>query len=308
MIKVCFIGVGSIGRRHIKNLRDLLRERVVIHVFRHRRGDVLPEAVLSLIDKEIFNKEDADRKYDAVFVTNPTVMHFNTIKEWWDRTEHFFVEKPIYDCLGYDDSMLAGDRIYVACPLRYSLVYQYIKEFLAGKRVMSARAISSSYLPDWRPNQDYRKIYSAKAELGGGVNIDLIHEWDYIVDLFGFPKFTAVYSGKYSSLDITSNDLSVGIAGYADKLVEIHLDYFGRKTVRTLELYLDDDKILVDYMDNSVVFEGSHEAVSFHEGANDKYIKEMEYYLQLLEGKVENINNMDRAKETFKIAVGGNVF
>ena len=95
---------------------------------------------------------------------------------------------------------------------------------------------------------------------------------------------------------------------YADKLVEIHLDYFGRKTVRTLELYLDDDKILVDYMDNSVVFEGSHEAVSFHEGANDKYIKEMEYYLQLLEGKVENINNMDRAKETFKIAVGGNVF
>ncbi len=305
MIKVCFVGAGSIGKRHIRKLKELLKDQIKIHIFRHERGDILAEDILSLIDAEIFDKEDADQKYDAIFVTNPTIMHYDTIREWWDRTEHFFVEKPIYDCLRYDDSMLEGDKIYVACPLRYSLVYQYIKEYLRNKSVISARAISSSYLPEWRPDQDYREVYSAKTELGGGVNIDLIHEWDYIVDLFGFPQFTAVYSGKYSSLEITSNDLSVGIAGYADKLVEIHLDYFGKRPVRTLELFLNDDKIMVDYIKNNITFEGNYQVVQFDEDANDKYVREMEYYLQLLAGNKENVNDLRKAKEVLGIAIGG---
>lgn len=304
-MKVCFIGIGSIGKRHIRNLKQLLGKDVEIHAYRHHGGENLSEDIAALVDKEIFNQEDIIEKYDAVFVTNPTVMHFETIKQWWNKTNHFFVEKPVYDSLKYDDAMLDEDKIYVACPLRYSSVYQYINKYLEDKDVISARAVSSSYLPDWRPDQDYRKVYSAKKELGGGVNIDLIHEWDYVVDLFGFPESTNICSGKYSSLDITSNDLSVGIACYTNKLVEVHLDYFGRRAVRTLELYLDDDKILVDYINYTVTFEKNHRVVSLEEDANDKYMKEMEYYLQLLEGKSENVNNLSKARAILKIAIGG---
>lgn len=304
-MKVCFIGIGSIGKRHIRNLKQILGENVEIHAYRHHDSKNLTEDMAALVDKEIFNQEDAVEKYDAIFVTNPTIKHFETLKQWWNKANHFFVEKPIYDSLSYDDSMLDDDKIYVACPLRYSSVYQYIKKYLKDKKVISARVISSSYLPDWRPGQDYRTVYSARKELGGGVNIDLIHEWDYIIDLFGVPEFTVTYSGKYSSLDITSNDLSVGVAGYTDKLVEVHLDYFGRQTVRTMELYLDDDKILVDYINNTVKFEKGERVVHLEEDANAKYMKEMEYYLQLTAGQARNVNNMGKAKTTFKIAIGG---
>ena len=69
-----------------------------------------------------------------------------------------------------------GSTYYVACPLRYNAVIQYIKDNIDLQDVISVRSISSSYLPDWRPGVDYRKTYSAKKELGGGVSIDLIHE------------------------------------------------------------------------------------------------------------------------------------
>ena len=73
----------------------------------------------------------------------------------------------------------------------------------------SARVICSSYLPDWRPGVDYRTVYSAHKALGGGVTIDLIHEWDYLVDLFGVPQKLYNFKGTYSDLEIDSDDLSV---------------------------------------------------------------------------------------------------
>ncbi|WP_298654045.1 Gfo/Idh/MocA family oxidoreductase, partial [uncultured Proteiniphilum sp.] len=65
--------------------------------------------------------------------------------------------------------------------------------------------------PDWRPNTDYKKSYSAKKEEGGGVSIDLIHEWDYLIYLFGFPQEVYNLQGKFSHLDINSEDLESAI-------------------------------------------------------------------------------------------------
>lgn len=75
---------------------------------------------------------------------------------------------------------------------------------------------------------DYRTVYSAHKDMGGGVTIDLIHEWDYLVELFGKPEKMYNFKGTYSHLEIDSDDLSVYIAQYPTLLCEVHLDYFGR--------------------------------------------------------------------------------
>lgn len=66
-------------------------------------------------------------------------------------------------------------------------------------------------------------MYSAHKALGGGVTIDLIHEWDYLVDLFGVPETICNIRGKYSDLEIDSDDLSIYIAQYPTLLAEVHL-------------------------------------------------------------------------------------
>lgn len=74
--------------------------------------------------------------------------------------------------------------------MRYTAIIQYIKQHLDMSQALSIRCICSTYLPNWHPNEDYRTSYSAHKDLGGGVSIDLIHEWDYITYLLGFPQKT----------------------------------------------------------------------------------------------------------------------
>ena len=125
----------------------------------------------------------------------------------------------------------------MACPLRYTNVIQYLKETIDPKKVNSVSIISSSYLPDWRPGTDYRNTYSAHKNLGGGVAIDLIHEWDYLSFLFRYAsKKWKSFMGKISNLEIDSDDYAIYIAKYTnDMIAELHLDYFGRKTIRAIE-------------------------------------------------------------------------
>ena len=59
---------------------------------------------------------------------------------------------------------------------------------------------------------DYRTVYSAHKAMGGGVTIDLIHEWDYLVELFGVPDKLYNFKGTYSDLEIDSDMLRHGAA------------------------------------------------------------------------------------------------
>ena len=192
---------------------------------------------------------------------------------------------------------------YVAGPLRYSPVIQKLREIIGRQRVYSVRAICSSYLPDWRPGSDYRQTYSAKREWGGGVAIDLIHEWDYIVDLFGFPQKVYRICGKYSDLEIDSADIAVYIAEYKDMVAELHLDYFGRETRRQIELYTADGTITGDLLRNTVFFTNTGEPIQFTEDGNEMYLREMRFFLGCLrEGK--DFNTIRHSLAVLDIALG----
>ena len=101
-----------------------------------------------------------------------------------------FIEKPIFDAPGKDlgACLAPGQKAYVAAPMRWCGVMLALKRLLPQLRPYSARVICSSYLPEWRPGVDYRTVYSAHRAMGGGVAVDLIHEWDYMAELFGTPR------------------------------------------------------------------------------------------------------------------------
>ena len=213
-MRICFVGLGSIARRHIKNIKELFPS-YSIDVLRHSANKNLSEDINVLVDKVYYSFDELPDGYDVMFITNPTSLHYETLRKMHNKASHFFIEKPVFE--KYDEDIdrigLREDSIYyVACPLRYSAVIQYLKENIDFSEVYSVRAISSSYLPDWRPQIDYRKTYSANKELGGGVSIDLIHEWDYIFYLIGAPLSTKCFIKRKSNLEINSDDLAIYIA------------------------------------------------------------------------------------------------
>ena len=193
---------------------------------------------------------------------------------------------------------------YVACPLRYNAVIQYIKKYIDINQVISIRSISSSYLPEWRPGVDYRNTYSANKKLGGGVSTDLIHEWDYLTYLFGIPLKVNCMIGKKSQLEIDSDDYAIYIAEYLDKIVELHLDYFGRKTIREIVLITKDDTVVGDIANNKISFLKSGRTIEFHEERDDFQIRELKYYFEILYEKKENYSTIQHAVNILKLTQG----
>lgn len=290
-LKVCFVGVGSIAKRHIKNLRLISEKRgIQLTVDGYRRLCACGEWVEGL--DHIFHSIDcvAD-DYDVIFITNPTELHLETLQMFHDKGKHFFIEKPIVSVHQLAEARIFEKRkdsvYYVACPLRYNAVIQYIKNNISVEDVISIRSISSSYLPDWRPEQDYRDTYSAHRKLGGGVSIDLIHEWDYLTYLFGWPQKIYSLIGKKSSLQIDSDDYAIYIAEYANWITELHLDYFGRKTIRKIELFTKNETIIGDIANNRISFLCGGKDLDFQEDRNDYQVRELQYFLDMILGNAD---------------------
>lgn len=305
-MNICFTGVGSIALRHIRNLKELYGTDIKITAVRSGKGKKLSDDEARLIDKVIYGFDEMEPFYDAVFITNPTSEHYETLRKTLDKSDSFFVEKPAFvtgdeDCSAFDKP---GKKFYIACPLRYSGVIEYIKKEIDFSDVFSIRCISSSYLPEWRQGIDYRNTYSASKELGGGVSIDLIHEWDYLSYLLGFPVKVKSLISKKSDLDIDSDDIAVYIAEYPGLIAELHLDYFGRTAMRKIELFLKNDTITCDLISQKIYYNVEGKTIELNESRDDYQKKELEHFMNIATGKIKSDNDLEYACKVLRLARG----
>ena len=306
-IKVLFVGLGSIGTRHLKNLNEITKKKnISLTVDALRYNDrKLADETANLLNCQYYNT-DVLPSYDIIFITNPTNLHFEIIKELSGKTNCFFIEKPIFNNINntIEEAGLIGKKAYIACPMRFCKTYIELKKLISNYNIYSARVICSSYLPEWRKGVDYRNVYSAKKEMGGGVTIDLIHEWDYLIDLFGFPIESYNLKGKYSHLEINSDDISIYIAKYENLLAEIHLDYIGRGYRRSIELLTKQGNIIADFGKGTITLPDDT-ILNYEEDVNRRYIREMEYFIDYaLNSKNNSINSPQMAYDTLKVTLG----
>ena len=310
--KIAFVGLGSIATRHLKNVHAYLAsqgDNCTVDLYRSSLGRPLAEELEPLVSKAYLFADEIpnDRQYDVVFVTNPTSMHYETVERFAAHTKSFFIEKPVFDSTEVDEKIfeaIKGIPSYVACPLHYNAVLQYVKNNLNPNDVISARAMSSSYLPDWRPGQDYRKTYSAHKDLGGGVSIDLIHEWDYLTWLFGMPTECHSMINKVSNLEIDSNDLAIYIGRNDKTTFELHLDYFGRQTQRTLDLFTSDDTIHCDLIAGTVSYLKKGETIKLESERNAFQMAEIAHFFEIINNKTINDSTPEHAYQVLIIAKG----
>lgn len=305
-MKFLFVGLGSISSKHIKDLAKIVQKRGItseITVLRRKIGEIAQDLTPYCI-KQITELDDT--VYDVAFITNPTNLHYQSLYQLQGKSKFYFIEKPIFETTGYDLKSLGinENNSYVACPMRHTGTYKKLKEIVGHKHVFNARIICSSYLPEWRPSIDYRKNYSAIKALGGGVTLDLIHELDYMVGLFGFPVKIMNVHGKYSELEIDSDDLSVYIAQYRDKICEVHLDYFGRKMRRSAEIYTPEGTYIADFITEKITQPDGTVLECSDKGKTDLY-QEMKYFVDFITGKIkDNINTPEHGFEVLKITLG----
>ena len=306
-----FVGLGSIGTRHLNNLADLCADRGWTLQADALRSDVtrpLRPGVAEKLHTQYTDVTALPAHYDLVFITNPTSLHAEALRTVYGRGEALFIEKPIFSAeqshLDLGDYLPAGQKAYVAAPMRWCGTMLALKKALPALSVYSARVLCSSYLPGWRPGVDYRTVYSAHKDMGGGVTIDLIHEWDYLVELFGKPEKMYNFKGTYSHLEIDSDDLSVYIAQYPTLLCEVHLDYFGREYRRSIELLCKNGTVTADFGAGTLTLEDGT-VQNYAEPVNERYLREMAYFLDYAQsGAGPSVNTPETALDVLKLTLG----
>src|SRR3954469_18236676 len=188
MVRVLISGLGSIGRRHLRNLLRLGVGDILLH---RTRPDPLEEAPELPVFTDLA-RALAERP-DVVIVSNPTAHHLRVAVPAAEAGCHLFIEKPLSHSWDGVEELLATIRgrkliAMMGFDLRFEPGLRRIKGLLAGGaigRVTAIQAQVGQYLPDWHPGEDYRRGVSARKETGGGVILDLIHELDYVTWLVG---------------------------------------------------------------------------------------------------------------------------
>lgn len=232
--------LGSIGKRHFRNLRAL-RPQAEITVLRRRESE--PVRALGEAISEIYSIEAAlALKPDAAILAGPAPTHVALAQRFAENGIPVFIEKPLSnDLVGLTTlsrtANESGVPIMVAYNLRYNKALIAVREqLLRGTigNVLAVRAEVGQYLPDWRPEYDYRHGVSANKALGGGPLLELSHEIDFLYWIFGMPQRVSGQGGRYSDLDIDVEDCVELCFEYDSprRIISLHLDFLQRPAAR----------------------------------------------------------------------------
>lgn len=254
-MKLAIIGLGSIGKRHKDNLESLGQEIVA-----------------------------EPKKSQGILICNPTAMHLKTALEMQKYQLPLFIEKPLSHNLDGLDQLKG--KILVGYCLRFDQSLREFKQKIPSTGIESVNIVCKSWLPDWRPEKNYRECYSAKKELGGGVLLDLSHEIDYALWFFGPVKTVKAKLQKSPKLEIETEaiaDLQLEFVSGAK--ATINLSYASHEPARFCEIKMKDGKILRwDYQAN-----------------NEMYVEEMKHFIKVCQGIEEPLVTTNDGRQVLEI-------
>ena len=303
-MKVLIIGLGSIAHKHIAALKTLVPDCKIYALRSNQLGSEV-EGV-----SNCYSLAEVPSDISFIIISNPTSLHLQTIKEVSHFGAPLFVEKPPIDSLSHVDDLTRLVRsleipTYTAFNLRFHPVIQWLKDNIEFFRVIEVNAYCGSYLPDWRPDKDYRKVYSARKELGGGVHLDLTHEIDYLVWIFGNPVASNSTKRKISNLEVDSVDSAKYWLEYETFTVNLTLNYFRKDSKRLVEIVTDLTTLECDLLSNKVTDLVKDEVLfeTSNFTSSDTYKIQMKYFIDCLETKTQPMNSLLQSMRTIKICL-----
>ena len=256
--KVLLIGYGSIGKRHARNLIELEIEPCILTKY--------PDNLNAVFLKD-FN-EIKNENIDYCIISSPTARHLDDLKKCLllhNIPDKIIIEKPLEYSYsrGNEIKDIAKEynlNIFIGYNLRFLGIFDVIKKFVKKQKnqIRIVEVIAGQDLKEWRPFNDYTQSYSAHRDQGGGVDLDLSHEIDYTLWLFGNNfRDKIMYRNKISDLEIGSPDVFKLILDYHRFIVDITLDYIRKPKDRYMKIICENtENLYYDFVTNTLEIGG----------------------------------------------------
>ena len=239
-IEAVVVGVGSMGQRHIRNLRIVAPEASISAVATRVSSESVPEGA----DRIFSSLADAlVLRPSVAVIASPAPLHAEHGLACAKAGAHLLVEKPIATNLAAAEELVEACRranlaLMVGYTLRFTRGLPAIRDLVRKGglgEVYYARAVVGQYLPDWRPQRDYRRSVSARHKLGGGALLELSHDIDAICYVLGQPvEWVTSEIARLGDLEIDVEDWATVIIGFGSARGSVHMDFLRRDPTREL--------------------------------------------------------------------------
>jgi predicted dehydrogenase len=296
-VKVLIAGLGSIGRRHLRNLLALGERDIRLY---RTNQSTLPEEELAGFPVATDLEAALSWRPDAVIVANPTACHLDVAIPAARAGCSILLEKPISHSLeqvGELENAVknGGGQVLVGYQFRFHPGLVKADQLLADGalgRPLSARAVYAEYLPGMHPWEDYRVSYSARRDLGGGVVLTLCHPLDTLRWLLGEVAAVWAFTGELNDLELGVEDTAeIGLRFTSGVLGGVHLDYNRRPPDHHLEVVGTEGTLRWDnasgalqvYQAGRGEWETTFPPAGFER--NDLYLAEMDHFLHVARGE-----------------------
>jgi predicted dehydrogenase len=323
-VKVLVAGLGSIGQRHVRNLRELLGDSLELLAYRVRNSSPVIRPDLSAADGGDVESEYGIRSFDdldaalaeapdAVFVTNPNHLHVPVALAAARAGCHVFLEKPVSnDLVGVDELAAEIERQGVVCfvgyQLRFHPAFRELERLLAEGALgtlLAVRIEFGEYLPGWHPYEDYRQLHVSRRAEGGGVLLAQIHDLDVVYALFGLPRRVFALGGKRSTLDVDVED-TVSMLLDCGVPVNVHQDLLQRPPARVYELIGEDGKAVWDAHAGTLTVtrpDGEADVRDVSINRNDLFLDQLRHFLACVRGEEQPLVDLAAGVDSLRIAL-----
>ena len=330
-MKILIVGLGGIGQRHLRNLRTLLGDDVEVLAFRVRRLSAVITPALQIdadrdVEREyrvrVFDSLESAlaEKPDIALICNPSSLHVPAALACVRVGCDLFVEKPLSDSLAGLAELQAlvqkqARIVMVGYQLRFHPCFLRLQQILRSGvlgSLLAVRVAVGEYLPGWHRYEDYRQMYAARSDLGGGVILSQIHEFDYLYSLFGKAKRLFSIGGHWSNLEIDVEDVASTLMDceFAGRPLPVHLqqDYLQRPPQRLCEVIGDAGKAVLDFPTLSVTLYGAEGNVTDRFTCeqlerNQLFVHEMQHFLDCVKTRNKPVVDLAEGKWSLKLAL-----
>lgn len=299
-IRMLFIGLGSAGQRHLRNILRLYKDEVQISAYRTSKNqDVYNDSLKVIPGKRLDDAypisvfHDYDEALlagqDIVWITNPNLMHIQTAIKAAESGAALFIEKPLSSSMEGVNKLQSVVRknknfVYIGFQNRFNPAIKDIKRIVSQGtygRLMDVYVEVGELVTSMHHYQDYRTMVETRSDMGGGVIMCQIHEIDYLYYLFGMPKEIYSVGGQYSSLEMDVEDTVTTLMRYdygvGEFPVVLHQDYSQFPPKRKGRIVFEKGRVEFDLLLPEVRIDAGslHRGITYHEfQRNDMFLEE----------------------------------
>ena len=309
MRTVLVIGYGSIAKRHINNIIKIDKTIRILVVTKQKK-------IKSHKKIEFYKKikEAIKQNPNCAIICSRTFLHLKQATYLSKNKIHLLIEKPIsVDCNGIRNLYKICRKNKLILMVGYNLLFdeslikfkKLVKQNRFGK-LLSVVSEVGYYLPYWRKDRDYKNTNSAKKKYGGGVLLELSHDLNYLIWIFGYISWISTALFKKSDLNIDVEDTAYSLIGFKNNLVAtLHQDFLRENYTRKCIAKFEKCTLMWNYKNKSIykkvrdnkkwslIFKSKH-------NKNVSYLDEIRFFFKNIKNK-KIANNLKLSIQTLDV-------